>query len=468
MADWKEQLKRLWRKRNGKQTKQRQATTHTPWQPEESDPHGPRRQVIIGLDFGTAFTKVVIGDARTHRAVPALVPCPQSRFLQASCIGIESNGHCRLTTDSSLVDRLIPDIKLRLLDQDRDPETLAAATAFLALVLRHARDWLLQTHDKTYRGLWLDWLLNMGVPTDGYHDEQTLETFGQIASAAWAASMLPGAITLSACRSCVDQVIDGRPDLPAGLNSDDMPFLSPDKLSVIPEFTAQIAGYTRSPRRRDDLHMLVDVGAGTLDVALFNIGSHDGEDRYSIFEKEVSLLGAHKLAEHRVTRAGSNLYIDPFSPLPVRHEFCELLNIDEKTLAEIDNPFSSEVGSHLWQAINRVKRVRYPTSRRWHEEGVPIFLCGGGSRIDFYQQAARRLCETTPRSAKCHLQPMPPPHDLDAPGLDQEMTHRLSVAYGLSFDPLDLGETIKADDVPDMQLEPGRRIEDNYVDKSQS
>ena len=44
-----------------------------------------------------------------------------------------------------------------------------------------------------------------------------------------------------------------------------------DEISLFPEFLAQIAGYVRSPGRQADLHMLVDVGAGTMDATTFNV-----------------------------------------------------------------------------------------------------------------------------------------------------------------------------------------------------
>lgn len=62
---------------------------------------------------------------------------------------------------------------------------------------------------------------------------------------------------------------------------------------LFPEFVAQVAVYARSPQRQDGLHLLVDCGAGTLDIATFNVGRQPGtnEDIYPILQSEVAPLG---------------------------------------------------------------------------------------------------------------------------------------------------------------------------------
>lgn len=98
--------------------------------------------------------------------------------------------------------------------------------------------------------------------------------------------------------------------------------------------------------------------------------------------------------------------------------------------------------------------------------GVPMFLCGGGTRMKFYRNLEQEIqhmpgctwLKAVPRQIEM-------PKRLIAPGLSPQEYDRLSVAFGLSF--LDVSEVIKA--VPQSTIAPDRVISwrDNYIDKDQ-
>ena len=91
-----------------------------------------------------------------------------------------------------------------------------------------------------------------------------------------------------------------------------------DELKAVPEFVAQITSYSHSPQRADGLHLLVDCGAGTVDVVSFNVFRHPNlEDRYQIWSSEVQPKGTRFLMEsylggdlsrwgYRCARSGSS------------------------------------------------------------------------------------------------------------------------------------------------------------------
>ena len=68
---------------------------------------------------------------------------------------------------------------------------------------------------------------------------------------------------------------------------------------AFPEFVAQISSYRQSPQRRRDLHLLVDVGAGTVDIVTFHVWEPEETDCYSILEAAVEKLGTHMLLGYR-------------------------------------------------------------------------------------------------------------------------------------------------------------------------
>ncbi len=82
-------------------------------------------------------------------------------------------------------------------------------------------------------------------------------------------------------------------------------------VQAAPEFAGQIASYVRSAHRRPDLHLMVDVGAGTTDITTFNIHQdfETLENVFPIFQPNIVNLGTHFLTANRV-------YQTPVSTVP--------------------------------------------------------------------------------------------------------------------------------------------------------
>jgi len=97
-------------------------------------------------------------------------------------------------------------------------------------------------------------------------------------------------------------------------------------------------------------------------------------------------------------------------------------------------------------------------------EGIPLFLCGGGSRMGCYYQNICRELASFPgvpwlRAKKALLEI---PANLEAPSVMREDYDRLSAAYGLSF--LEIGTVIRA--MPRPKVLPKKKsYEDNFVSK---
>jgi hypothetical protein len=66
--------------------------------------------------------------------------------------------------------------------------------------------------------------------------------------------------------------------------------------------------------------------------------------------------------------------------------------------------------------------------------GMPVFVCGGGSRMNFYKKLEDHLL-SHPNASWFRFKPrrLEVPDILDAPGVVKDDFDRLSVAFGLSF-----------------------------------
>lgn len=411
--------------------------------------------LVIGLDFGTAFTKVIIGESRARYAVPfeqrVATPNP---YLLPGVLTIAADGECHLGEVPD-AQAYYSDLKFSLLAQDRTVERCALVAAYLALVLRHVRAWFQSNLSDVYGRNRINWLVNVGLPSDPWHDRQLKELYKQIAWAAWELSVAPGRVTLDAAREAYKIYPKG------SCNAESL--RSPEQISVIPEVIAQIASYVKSPRREDDLHLLVDIGAGTVDVTTFNVHSDEGDDVYPIFAAKVLRLGTHFLLNEILVSTERPVEWDDSQPFPSVDVIVDRLRVDAEVVRGKMKKATSRFVGAVGDVLAKTKTHRYRRSPHW-KDGIPVFICGGGANVPFYRNALGRL--NRPTEYPMRVIHMGRPDILKAPGLNAKEFHRLSVAYGLSFDAFDIGRIRPIDDTPDDDPPPaGPSYTDAYVSK---
>lgn len=438
MGSWKDKLiEKFAHRTSQKEAGSPRQTSQPPLVPSHSTQYSgmadghEKIQLVIGLDFGTAYTKVVIGERRRAYAVPfTSVAHEINPYLLPGVLTIADDGQVQLGSEGG--GRQVSDLKMRILDGDTGDETLSLTVAFLALALRHARGWFLNAHRGTYERYSIDWNVNVGLPTAHYQSEALVNFYQQLVKSAWHASMQPGPVSLAlACDSFAD----------------DENALPDHSIGTFPEFAAQINGYVRSPMRRSDIHLLMDIGAGTVDVAAFNVHQIEDDDVFPILGSRVEPLGARVLHEHRA-KHGNQHGRHHEAENSTDAEICAQLGVTLDELRDIDRPFRSAVLDQVRDVVRMAKR-KYPKSQHW-TAGVPFFLCGGGARAELYKKLAARMVRD---SAPCPLLKLnlPVPERLVAAGIDASEYDRLSVAYGLSFDQFEIGQIVPSEQIEDLE-----------------
>ena len=416
-----------------------------------------KQQLIIGLDFGTAFTKVVVGEQRVRYAVPFdPYACDANSYLLPSVLSIDNDQKCTLGF-SGVSGHRIEDLKMRLINRDFSPETKIDCVAFLALVLSHVRGWLLKTHESTYRGRQIIWFVNIGLPTDEWDDTELVSVYKEIVRVAWAASTLPNPISLEQIRDCFENealgTITGR-SLPS------------EQINAFPEFAVQLMGYIQSPQRQENLHALADVGAGTLDFTTFNVWrDQDEEDQFPVFTRGVKPFGTQFFVRHRLNsiQPSPDWNPSPYEDVPPDSDFEEHLSLNNSELWELDIPFREEIEDLIRGRLmdTRERIPHWPYGRQF---GVPTFLCGGGATIEFYRKIFHAFEETYP-PFRIDLRSLHEPEDLQLNPIQEGTYDRLSVAYGLSFGPDNIAETIV--EFEDHEPEPPEERGDRYIGNEQ-
>lgn len=137
----------------------------------------------------------------------------------------------------------------------------------------------------------LDWSLNVGVPSgtpetrsrDEPPREALRAAFRRAANAGWRLSLRDAPIRLK--------------DAEQTLRSEEQADIDID---LFPEVIAGAYGYARSEERRDGLHLMMDVGAGTVDACLFRLRTKDEVENWPLLEARVERLGTAELHERRI------------------------------------------------------------------------------------------------------------------------------------------------------------------------
>lgn len=435
------------------------------------------RDLVLGIDFGTSTVKVIIGDSALGKsfAVPFVSSATIGKYLMP-CHLYQSNDLFSLNGG----DVCHRDLKLSFLATPGDSACTQRVVAFLALVIRRARGWLLTKQAGVYAHSRLFWKLAVGFPAAHYQQEKTLlKQFEQLCQTAWRVANDGGAVNEKLISATLDSLGYAKS---VELSESDA------EIAVLPEIAAQIYGFVVSTSfdpEADNVYLMADVGAGTLDASLFRVfPAHGGRWDFEFYTSIVEPNGVMNLHRHRIAwwaheltkvHTGAPLLqaleetkfvTDQQMLLPesYRDYFSGVNIVTTDQSADPDHGFHKRVMQQVQgRAYWRAAKDGLLTKDSLRE--IPFFLCGGGARLGFYSSLKADLAHIRGYSwLKVKARSLVAPDDLLVENIDLQDYDRLSVAYGLSR--LKVGKIEKA--LPHYTLEndfgtPNWR--ENYIDK---
>ena len=457
-----------------------------------SDDPDNESDMTMGLDFGTSSTKVVIRD---RLADPGVFPVklvgnaggndgcllPSRVYKSGDVYSLTAGG------------KAITDLKLGLLacKSPRPVNEFNDCCAFLALVIRQARGWLFTEHRSIYARHKLNWRVNLGLAARSYHDEAKVDLFKRLA---WAAANLAGdsnasEITLNVVdeyRRKAWEVVGGGHEFESAESLVDV-----DQVDVVPEVSAQLHGFMMSANwdwSNRPIMMLVDIGAGTVDAALFHVRKPpSGSGVLTFYSTRVGTNGVMNLHRERVDWLKGMLPDDADSG--TAREYLARITSGTDRLraipARVDDYLpgyrlemdGDGVDQKFWgeryraQVVGSIQDAKTIKGIRSGQlERVPLLLCGGGSRMKFFAHIDEAINRTQGWTLSVEKTMLPVPRELADIGWHAEQYDRISVAYGLSFSgdgDASLGRIVRAIDVPDVPPRTTTEREDRYVSKDQ-
>jgi hypothetical protein len=421
-----------------------------PWVADGKDLFGPflrgpdarSAQIYLGIDFGTAFTKAAIGFSEKIFIVDwAGLSKSESEYLLAGEVS-EFPANRMYVGRSEEARATHGNLKLPFLNiKTASNQEKAFAVCFLAWVMRYMRAWVFKNMRNVIGNRKPAWTLNLGLPAESVDNLELSTSYEDVAKAAWILSM-KDAIAIDDARLAIEEA-EKKPATFFGL----------EDLQLQPEFLAQIAGYMDSPQRTDGMHLLVDIGAGTADCALFmHYRNKDGDFKNTVHRASVDPNGgSHFLLKNRFVKNEIEMDWDDLVRIPSAAAFARDLGIGQELVDKADRQFSNRLNDQLVDLILYTKKETYPLAPEWcpnsyggPPEGLKYFLVGGGSECGVFGttvlSAAHRATGAPARKAI-----FPVDQTLETPIKDPALFQRVSVAYGLARDTTDFGELQNAE-----------------------
>lgn len=262
-----------------------------------------------------------------------------------------------------------------------------ACAAFVAMQLAHCLGWYSEARPLGNVGGDHFLGINIGIPVAAHDDKRTFENFARVVRAAFELAPFAGELSLTDVRSVCRRVT---PALPAGVQ-------------FVPELVAAISGYAVEPTARAGAHLLVDVGASTLDIVAFNLIERA---RVSVFNAGVELLGAGALEVARN---------------------CGIPDVEFKRAC--DGQFDSVYG--LAKSDRRAPSLFDPRFRR---RPVQLIVTGGGCATELHRKFLSEMTKPEVLGDLPCVQPTPP-SGITLCDCDRS---RLLLAFGLTRDEPEL------------------------------
>lgn len=366
----------------------------------------PRRadapiEIIIGIDYGTRFTKVAIGREGQE---PSVWKGSNAGPLIPSIVHVTAAGDVLPWPDGAPVGAAkIEYLKMLLAKSDDSIFELPASLAggqkrenvikalgalFLSEIIRRVR--MSEQAQPHLRNANIRWLVNVGVPVEHF-DAPERDVFREVASIAvkWADAPPPDFKVAALARAYQETA--------AAIDRDNSP------ASVFPELAAALTEYIRDPNRPEGLYYgFCDIGGGTIDGAIFRLHRTSGLPRLAILSASVAPYGTAAVARAVVGRLDGNFPADKMSALSARVE--GLLTEKQapppspqefpmRVLRTYDAESRGQIQNFLRGFVNEARLKRNVNGHTFADPytgdkiELRFFLAGGGAQSAWYRTA---------------------------------------------------------------------------------
>lgn len=358
-----------------------------------------RKQVYIGLDFGTTFAKLSYEVAPTTDHRKKTVRFNDGYYLPT--VLYFDSGTLRFTSTGGISESIVKFFKYSMVSDELEknphlnafkcqlstsPEKLCSAH-YLACLLRRAIAIICESEHMMKDAV--SWSVNMGMPVGRSKSSspQVQPIYDEVLQVAWAWSgseRFDESVDVRVLDSFyVEHQLDQN-----------------DRLHTVPELYAELSMYHQDRNVPEGFYSIVDVGGGTVDMAVFfkAIDPNRGVRIYCI---------AHEVSSEGMESVVSRIAENANQEIRAKIRNCMLnhmVDFEKLGLLELNDPRLSERGRRLILSVKRF-RESYGTCLRTAKANkesemrdeiknngvLKYFVMGGGKSIHFHNQLLRMM-----------------------------------------------------------------------------
>lgn len=344
--------------------------------------------VIIGIDFGTSFTKVYFNqDGEIKQPIQFESNGVKSFFLPTELFyNSEKNkvyfyelSDCevlRYFKYSMLTDDLITSKKLKNNNSSLKvkPELLCSVY-FLACLIKEVKKQIsdiLKTKDIKY-------IINMGCPINNFTDKNKGIYDKVLATAYCLSEKVPvDGMNITDLFHFYQRYNQTNPALPSNLQT-------------VPELYAEALWFIEQPSTGEGLYTILDIGGGTVDFATISVTrTEEGEKRTQIYSQKVMPLGIEMLLQYMYPSeyiSEREICIDSLKIKDIRLPFGWKSEYNEDRKLKKAHEFDVEFATGIGEVKERNKKLMEKQNSR--NTIIPYYTFGGGADFNWYHSIIR-------------------------------------------------------------------------------
>ncbi len=390
--------------------------------------------INLGIDFGTAFTKVCFRDLGEEKSaiinfganledatIPSVVCIDdEDRLFLSQHADIRQNGADTVPYLKMLLADLPLPVSLphRILSESNYELKIEALSSwFLSRIFSMAQDWILENESDRCKGRAINWSANVCVPVE-FIDSPMKRKFEEVSKIAWywtETETTPATFT---------ELVDAYSNAKRTIDQ------SKINCHVLEEVVAAVQSFINSRSATTGAYAFFDIGGGTVDSVTFKYVNRGNLNRINCLSAIVKPLGVSSIS-HRIAAANNFEPVEIEGHLIGNNPGNQIIDryLEEQ---EIDVEIKKLVGEVLIYGSKK-------DTCNWQKEmeNLPIFLAGGGSVSMWYRNAIESTyVDFNHENAgipEYRVSEIPIPSDLDMYNLPKAEFRRFSVAYGLSI-----------------------------------
>jgi hypothetical protein len=391
--------------------------------------------VNVGIDFGTSFTKVCFSESQNSHI---FVPFNGSEYklngseYKPSIIYYDftnkifyynkPDGANNIETIEyfkySMISDSLPRSKNLLKEMMPFRTELLCSLFFIACLIKEIREYITGYFTKKAGKINIDWSFTMGVPIENY-DDKNKRLYDRI---------LNIADNLSKELTKYSVTLNSLFDYYTKFQNINLPLFGQSKINTLPELYAESLAFLKDRNIDSGVYILMDVGGGTVDMAILY---KESPSDFSVTSKDIKPLGI-EIVSKSISKNNKDI-----ASIKIKLR-------DNKTLSDILY-ILTEKESELKECLrksfaelvmdSKMKRIHDPRENkhvfRLHNGELPVIICGGGAKHKWYEDGVMRnsgnLRPVLAEGLKLKILPLEKLFSATA-----NLNHRLLIAYALS------------------------------------